>query len=296
MTRLIPRACGLLTCAVVSLAAHVFTPSGARAQTASLPSHCIALVDAPPKGAHTSLAGLRPHRPGGPTLLRISDTPATLGLGEVRITYVGHSTFRIETPGGVTIATDYAGFAGPGPVPTIATMNRAHSSHYTDTPDPAIEHIMRGWNPDGGPARHNKTVKDVRVRNVPTDIRDFAGGRIEDGNSIFVFEAGGLCIGHLGHLHHKLSPDDLAKIGRLDVVLVPVDGTFTMDQKSMQEVAKALKARLIIPMHWFTLSSLNAFLLEAGKEFLVENHPSREIVLSLNDLPSEPKILVLPPY
>ncbi|NIX22805.1 MAG: Zn-dependent hydrolase, partial [Actinobacteria bacterium] len=93
---------------------------------------------------------------------------------------------------------------------------------YTDFPDPAIEHVLRGWNPEGGPAEHDLDVGDVHIRNVPTDIRGWSGLVEPDGNSIFIFEVADLCIGHLGHLHHRLSDADLALIGRLDVVFAPV--------------------------------------------------------------------------
>ena len=71
------------------------------------------------------------------------------------------------------------------------------------------------------------------IRNVTTDIRryfgeDSSGEMIKDGNSIFIFEVAGLCIGHLGHLHHKLDDTHFAAIGRLDIVMVPIDGTYTM--------------------------------------------------------------------
>ena len=45
-------------------------------------------------------------------------------------------------------------------------MNHAHTSHYTDAPDPAIRHVLRGWNPEGGPAVHDVEIGDVRVRKV----------------------------------------------------------------------------------------------------------------------------------
>ncbi len=77
--------------------------------------------------------------------------PAALAEGEVRIEYLGHSTFLIESPGGIRIATDYSGYAG-GIVPDVVTMNRAHSSHYTSIPDPRIQHVLRGWSEDGSPA------------------------------------------------------------------------------------------------------------------------------------------------
>ncbi|HSG94894.1 MAG TPA: MBL fold metallo-hydrolase [Afifellaceae bacterium] len=222
--------------------------------------------------------------------------PVALTQGEARLTYVGHSTFLIESTEGVRIATDFTGFAGAGVVPDVVTMNHAHTSHYTDTPDPRIRHVLRGWNPAGGPARHNLTVGDVMIRNVSTDIRNFAGIREEDGNSIFIFELAGLCIGHLGHLHHELGPEYLGLIGQLDIVLVPVDGSFTMAQASMINVLKLLKARLIIPMHYFGPDTLARFLNGMREDFEVEISVSPVLVVSVLTLPKSPKVLVLPGY
>ena len=55
---------------------------------------------------------------------------------DVAITYAGHSTYYIDTPGGVRIATDYSGAYRIGRLPDVVTMNRAHSTHYTLSPDP----------------------------------------------------------------------------------------------------------------------------------------------------------------
>ena len=174
-------------------------------------------------------------------------------------------------------------------------MNHAHTSHYTDNPDPRIEYVLRGWNPDGGKAVHHLQVDDVLIRNVTTDIRRF--GTVEpDGNSIFIFEVAQLCIGHLGHLHHVLAPEDLGVIGQLDVVMVPVDGSYTMDQGAMLETLKVLRARLILPMHYFGAATLNRFLLRLGEEFEVELSRVPEIKVSVQTLPQSPKVLVLPGY
>ena len=213
--------------------------------------------------------------------------------GTVEITYVTHSTFRLRTPAGVTIATDYAGYAGQGPAPTIVTMNHAHETHYTDYPDPEIEYVLRGWNPEGGPAEHRLTVADVLVRNVPTDIRSWGGSVEPFGNSIFIFEVADLCIGHLGHLHHKPTDEQLAKIGRLDIVFAPVDGSYTLDLPSMIEVLQELRASLVIPMHYFGTASLNAFLAGMHQDFAIqiERDPTTEV--SLRNLPRQPTVLVL---
>ena len=147
-------------------------------------------------------------------------------------------------------------------------MNHAHSTHYTDHPDPGIKHVLRGWGPSPDqPARHDLQVGDVRVRNVPTNIRNYmSGGTERHGNSIFIFEIANLCIAHLGHLHHTLNQQQLNEIGRVDVVMVPVDGGVTLDLDGMAEVLEALKAPLMIPMHYFSTYSLRRFLDVLGEK------------------------------
>lgn len=214
--------------------------------------------------------------------------------GEVTITYVGHSTFRIETEQGVVIATDYFGANGEGMLPDVVTMNKAHETHFTDTPDPAIPNVMRGWSPDGpGSAEHLLTLGDVTIRNITTDIRGW-GAPEKDGNSIFVFEVADLCIGHLGHLHHALSEAHYALLGRLDIVMAPVDGSFTLEIGQMIEVLKTLKARLVLPIHAFGQHSLTKFLDGMKDDFQITIHDRRTITVSLETLPSRPTVLVLP--
>src|SRR5262249_18471193 len=81
-----------------------------------------------------------------------------------------------------------------------------------------------------------------------------------NGNSIFVFGVADLCIAHLGHLHHTLTPTHLAGLGAIDVVMVPVDGTYTLNQEEMVEVLRQIGPKLVIPMHIFSQASLERFL------------------------------------
>ena len=214
---------------------------------------------------------------------------------EVEITYVGHSTFRLTTPAGIVIATDYAGYAGPGPLPNVVTMNHAHETHFTNFPDPQIPHVLRGWNPEGGGVSHNLTLEDVTIRNVATDIRSWQGGVERLGNSIFIFEVADLCIGHLGHLHHKPRPEQYALIGRLDVVFAPVDGGLTLDLPTMIEVLHDLRASLVIPMHFFGPQSLARFLDGMRRSFDIAFNESVTTRVSLAELPRRPTVLVLSP-
>jgi L-ascorbate metabolism protein UlaG (beta-lactamase superfamily) len=220
---------------------------------------------------------------------------AALDSDQVRLTYAGHSTFLIESPRLVRIATDYNDYVRPPMLPDIVTMNHAHSTHYTDFPDTSIKHVLRGWGPSPEqPARHDIQVQDVRVRNVPTNIRDWRGGTERHGNSIFIFELANMCIAHLGHLHHTLTQQQLNEIGRVDVVFVPVDGSFTLDQDGMLEVVQALKAPLMIPMHFFSSFTLQRFLSRAGEKFKVEMKDTPSLIVSKTTLPSTPTIVVLP--
>lgn len=241
---------------------------------AALASNCIAYVE---------------QRPG---VIPVSFAPVQAS-GSVEITYVGHSTFRLETPAGVVIATDYNGYAGRGSAPSVVTMNHAHETHFTPFPDPAIEHVLRGWNPEGGAAVHDLTVADVYIRNVPTDIRSWGGTVERFGNSIFIFEVADLCIGHLGHLHHKPDAEQLARIGRLDVVFAPVDGSMTLDLPSMIEVLQDLRASLVIPMHYFGSRSLDAFLAGMAGDFDIRMSRGPTVEVSLRTLPKQPTVLVL---
>jgi L-ascorbate metabolism protein UlaG (beta-lactamase superfamily) len=231
-----------------------------------------------------------------PRAMPASFSLASLGADDVRISYVGHSTFLLESPRGVKIATDYNDYVKPRVIPDIATMNHAHSTHYTENPDPGIKHVLRGWGPSPEqPARHDVQVGDVRVRNVPTNIRSWSGGTERHGNSIFIFEIANLCIAHLGHLHHTLNQQQLNEIGRVDVVMVPVDGGVTLDLEGMAEVLQALKAPMMIPMHYFSTYSLRRFLDVLGeKSYEVEISELSSVVVSKTTLPAKPKVLVLP--
>jgi L-ascorbate metabolism protein UlaG (beta-lactamase superfamily) len=245
--------------------------------TAQGPDRCPRLVSALP----------------APAVQRVSLRLAQIEQREVRITFIGHSTFLIESPGGIKIATDYNDYVRPEVIPDVATMNRAHSTHYTLHPDPAIKHVLRGWGEGDQPAKHEVQIGDVWLRNVVTNIRDWSGGTIYNQNSIFVFEVAGLCIAHLGHLHHTLTPAHLDALGRIDVVLVPVDGSYTLNTDGMAEVLKQIDAPLAIPMHIFGEGTLQRFLEKMGQTYKVERHTSPSILLSRKSLPKERTMLVL---
>jgi L-ascorbate metabolism protein UlaG (beta-lactamase superfamily) len=232
-----------------------------------------------------------------PRAMPVSLRRAVAGSDEVAITYAGHSTYYIDTPGGVRIATDWNGAYQMGRLPDVVTMNRAHSTHYTLFPDPRIPHVLHGWGENGEPAKISERIGDVLIRNVTTDIRRFWGDNsgtdmIKDGNSIFIFEVAGLCIGHLGHLHVKLDDSHFAVIGRLDILMVPIDGTYTMSLDGISEITRRLRASVVLPMHRFE-TPLEDFMQHIGKDFAIDQRSERTLRISRETLPTAPTVITL---
>ena len=212
------------------------------------------------------------------------------------LTFIGHASFLIQSPGGAEVVTDYAGYHGQPTPPRAATMNNAHSTHFTYHPDPGIEHVLKGWPEEGETrAKHRVEVEDLKIRNVSTDVIDWDGSTRKNGNSIFIFELGDLCVAHLGHLHHVPTEAQFAAIGFLDVVMAPVDGGLTLSHADMTAVLKRLQAKLVLPMHYFGPATLQTFLTELGGAFEVELAKSSTVLVSKATLPKKPTLLVTPP-
>lgn len=202
----------------------------------------------------------------------------------VIVTFVGHASFQIDTPQGVRAITDYNGVNGFGRRPDIVTMNNAHDTHFTDMPEDGITYVLRGWpsQPGETEAKHEVTLKDMKVWNVPTNARDWGGGAARiNGNSIFIFAVGDLCIAHLGHLHHRLTKEHLEELGRIDVLMVPIDGSYTMGMPLMVDVIRQIQPRIVLPMHYWGRGQLDRFqglMTQLDADFIWPDRRSVEIV------------------
>ena len=258
-----------------------FLPFSVLAQDTRTPSHCIALAE--------QIDGAR--------FVQKANYDVQVAPETVRIHYIAHASFLIRTAGGLNMVTDFTGFTGSAPmIPDVVTMNHAHETHWTAFPDPAIPHVLPGWGEEfGAGIDHHLDLGEVLVRNVSTDIRSQWSGVEDNGNSIFIFEVAGLCIGHLGHLHHEPNDAQYAAIGRLDVVMAAVDGGMTVDLPTMMRIVSRLKSSIVIPMHWFGDFTLDAFLTGMAEEFQVVEVGGPALDVSLDRLPSRPTIMVLRP-
>jgi L-ascorbate metabolism protein UlaG (beta-lactamase superfamily) len=280
--------CGMMLRSLAyGLSGLLFSAISVFAQDAGLPvSQCQAIAQKLPNVRFASF------EPSGAQFVQAERKLTLAEKEEVQITFVGHSTYFIETPGGIGIATDYSGVYKPYRMPDVVTMNRAHSTHYTLSPEPEIRHVLHGWSDvPGEKAKHQEMVGDVYIRNVVSDIRNWGGGIEENGNSIFIFEVAGLCIGHLGHLHFELNEAQYTEIGRLDVLMVPVDGGLTMGADSMSRVVQRLRSSLILPMHRFG-PPLQVFLGMFDGKFDIAYANEKTLKISMRSLPKKPTIMV----
>ena len=235
-------------------------------------------------------AACAPIAAGKPKIWRAaaSDTPS------VRVTFLGHASFLIETPGDISAVTDYSGVFAPARTPDLVTMNHAHTTHFTLSPDPRIRHVLHGWQEGPKPPRFDVVAGDLRVTNLPTNIRTWGGETEVNGNSIFIFESAGLCIAHLGHLHHLLEPADLDALGRIDVLMIAVDGAWTIDQPGAVQIVHQIHPRIVLPMHYFTPGTLARFLDLMRPTHAVEVRREPTIDIARVTLPDQPTVVALP--
>ncbi len=217
---------------------------------------------------------------------------AAVPKDHIRITYVGHASFTIESAEGIKVLTDYNGYLPLDTIPDLVTMNNSHDSHYTDFIAEGIKHVLRGWDPEGGIARHNLFIKDLRIRNVPTNLTDITG-RMANGNSMFVFESADLCVVHISHLHHVLSKEQLGELGRIDIAFAPIDGFMTMTHSELFRVLAQIRPKLIIPMHYGYYGAVEEFAEKAKALYPVRTHDSDRIDISLAKVPRQTMVLFL---
>ena len=143
----------------------------------------------------------------------------------------------------------------------------------------------------------SKVITDERKRNINgIDIKGFssfhdeAGGAKRGSNIIFKFNVDDLDFCHLGDLGHELDDEAAEKIGNIDVLFIPIGGTFTVDDKSAWNIIKKLKPRIVIPMHYkigglsLPIAGIDPFLEQNKYKVLPVGN---EIEIDKEDLPDE---------
>ena len=170
----------------------------------------------------------------------------------MKITWLGHASFLVESKDGTRVVTDpfeagsYDGAVGYSPISThadVVTVSHEHADHN------AVDSVTGDPEVVRDPAE--RTIKGIQIRGMST-FHDESKGQDRGRNNIYVMDVDGVKVVHLGDLGHVLSAEEVHELGKVDVLLAPVGGYYTIGPEEAKKTAEALGARVIIPMHYKT--------------------------------------------
>jgi L-ascorbate metabolism protein UlaG (beta-lactamase superfamily) len=214
----------------------------------------------------------------------------------MKIKWYGHAAFKITTEGGVRVIIDpyqsgaFGGALSYGKITEetdIVLTSHDHDDHnYTKDIKGTFKHI----NKEGIYKEKGLTIKAFPCYHDPSE------GKERGNNLVFMIEADGLRLAHMGDLGHTLAQETVKKMGRVDIVLLPVGGFYTIDSDEAGMVMNEIKPKFTIPMHYktpkceFPIAGIEAF--TAGKKG-IKMVNAYEIEVNKDNLPKEPEIIVM---
>ena len=226
---------------------------------------------------------------------------ATLNAKEVTFKWFGQACFLIVTSNNTKIITDPVSMNGynvPKEIKAdIVTVSHEHFDHNKVESVSGSPIVLRGL-VNGGRrfAQIDRTIKDVRIYTVPS-YHDKEQGKKRGLNSIFIFEFDGIRVVHLGDIGQTLSSEQINKIGKVDVLMIPVGGKYTIYGKDAEKIVSQLKPKLIVfPMHFKT--DVANFLPYSADDFVKGKKNVKKIdgncyKLDLDNLPKKLEYVVL---
>jgi len=210
----------------------------------------------------------------------------------VRLRYVAHSSFLITSPSGARVLTDP--YANPPivPVPDAVTVSNFHVTHSVTGPYEGKTTILYGLTHDGRPTVLDRMIRDIRVTNF-AQVPDGTSAVV---NTLFVFQVEGVCIAHFGNTRFGPSPQQFASLGKVHVLLLPIDGMGNVPHEIAAQIVKRLGPNIVIPMHYFGPELLMQFAEALRIEGItrMERAPSAEIELSARRMPAPTVYMVMP--
>ncbi|MGI5838873.1 MAG: MBL fold metallo-hydrolase [bacterium] len=208
----------------------------------------------------------------------------------MRIKWLGHACFLLEYADGTRVVTDPFGPIGyppPAVRADIVTVSHGHHDHN------AVGEVT------GSPQVVDKPGEtkagSLKFTGVST-FHDSNGGKDRGPNLVFCIEGDGMRLCHLGDLGHIPDAGQIKAIGKVDILLLPVGGFYTIDAAAAQKVAELLAPGIIIPMHYKTPAI--DFPIETAEPFLqkyanVETPDATAVEITPSDLSGETRVIVL---
>jgi L-ascorbate metabolism protein UlaG (beta-lactamase superfamily) len=192
------------------------------------------------------------------------------------ITYLGHSSFKIKTKT-ATVVTDpfdskMVGIKYSATEGEIVTISHDHKDHNV------VEKVTGFKKAINGPGEYE--ISGVSVMGYPS-FHDAKNGEERGKNTIYIFEAEGLRVAHLGDLGHTLSDNLIDEIGDIDVLMIPVGGFYTIGPKEATDIISKIEPYFVIPMH-YKVDGMNS---ELAEKLLPVSDFLKESGLTVENLP-----------
>ena len=202
----------------------------------------------------------------------------------MKINWLGQSCFKIVTKE-TTIITDPfgkdIGLKPPHYEASLVTVSHDHNDHNNVSALRGTPFVV------DGPGEYD--LKGVFIWGIDS-FHDNKDGKERGVNTIFIIEAEGMRICHLGDLGQKeLTDEQLEKIGEIDILMIPVGGVYTIDSEEAATVINQIEPKIVIPMHYkipglnIKIQGIEPFLKEMG----TEKEVIEQLVIKKNDLPKE---------
>lgn len=207
---------------------------------------------------------------------------------------IGHAKFLIELENGQRIVTDpydaSCGYPVTQVAADVALVSHGHHDHS------AVDTLPAGVRVIDKPGLYD-LGDGVQVKAVLAD-HDDAGGAKRGRTLLFNLCAEGLCVAHLGDLGHVPTAEQRAELGRVDAVMIPVGGFFTIDAPTAKAVSDMLGARVVLPMHYRTAANADWPIQPVTAFTDLCDEPAEELDLlriAAGDLSCQPRVAVLLP-
>ena len=215
--------------------------------------------------------------------------------GFVEIQWFGHSFFQITSSKGTKVITDPfypMGYPMPEVWPHVVTVGREYRNHNNVGLAKGNPIVLRGLNESTFQWNDiNLTVRDILIYNVPVHQRGYMEYERSLKGAAFVFEMDGMCILHAGDVSEPFNDDQLQFIGHIDVLMVPIGGTYTAGPEEARQIIDQLKPKIVLPMHyWYRQSDLDLF---TGGPYPARFLKTNSLRVSKDTLPPSTEIYVL---